>query len=187
MHAIFRRAIGTDDRVKYMRENNIKGDIDWSFSLSADDIIDRKIPPRVAGCTGLAKVFCKLAADSGLPCWVVATANFEDWQCARAGRPNIINGHQIIAVDVDGNVRAFCPGRAKLEWISGAVRPGLFINAVRNQPPYLITAIVPGDAFEKCDTYQKLRNLYTSGTMDSPEFTIKPNGGGACKAQSWCG
>jgi len=174
MRAIFRDATGPRTRNEYMAANGVSG-LDWSFSLSADDIIDGKIPPRVAGCTGRAKVFCKLAADSELPCYVVATANYEDWQRAAAGRPNIINGHQIIAVDIDGTLRAFDPGRRKLEWIDGVVRPGNFINAVQSQPPYLIGAVVPGNEFAKCNTYQKLRNLYTSGNMENPEFRIMPN------------
>lgn len=175
MHSIFHDAVGPNDRAEYMRENNITGGIDWSFSLSADDIINQKIPPRVAGCTGRAKVFCKLAAAVDLPCYVVATANYEDWLRAESGRPNIINGHQIIAVEIDGALRAFSPGRERLEWISGDVIPGHFITAVRNKPKNLITAVVPGDVFAKCDTYQKLRNLYTSGAMDCADFTITPN------------
>lgn len=175
MHAMFRNTVGPNDRAQYMRQNNVPNNIDWSFSLTADDIINKKIPPRVAGCTGRAKVFCKLAIDAGLSCYVVTTANYEDWRRARAGRHNIINGHQIIAVEIDGTLRAFSPGRETLEWISGAVVRGYFINAVRNRPPYLITAIIPRDDFSKCNTYQKLRNLYTSGTIENSEFIIKPN------------
>ncbi|MDE6250424.1 MAG: hypothetical protein K2M34_02185 [Alphaproteobacteria bacterium] len=174
MHVIFHDATGSNDRVEYMRENNIAGDINWSFSLSADDIINKKIPPRVAGCTGRAKLFCHLAAACDILCYVVATANYEDWLRAQAGHPNIINGHQIIAVEMDGKLRAFSPGREKLEWISGDVVPGRFISAVRNKPQNLITAVVPGDEFAKCDTYQKLRNLYTSGSMDCSDFIITP-------------
>lgn len=175
MHVIFHNASGANDRTEYMRDNNIAGDINWSFSLSADDIINQKIPPRVAGCTGRAKLFCHLAAAVGLPCYVVATADYQDWLRAESGRPNIINGHQIIAVDMDGSLRAFSPGREKLEWISGDVIPGRFINAVRNKPKNLITAVVPGDDFAQCDTYQKLRNLYTSGSMNCSDFTITPD------------
>ncbi|MCM1294746.1 MAG: hypothetical protein NC311_04250 [Muribaculaceae bacterium] len=174
MHEIFRASVGANNRAKYMRENSIPDNIDWSFSLSADDIIQNKIPPRVAGCTGRAKVFCKLATDVCLPCYVVTTANYADWMRARAGYPNIINGHQIIAVEIDGALRAFGPGREKLEWIPGTVAPGHFINAIRNRPAYLITAIVPRDEFGGCNTYQKLRNLYTSGTIENSGFMIKP-------------
>lgn len=58
MHTMFDGAVGPNNRAEYMRMKNVSG-IDWHFSLTAEDIINQKIPRRVAGCTGIAKVFCK--------------------------------------------------------------------------------------------------------------------------------
>ena len=55
MHAMFNGAAGPNNRAEYMRQHNVSG-TDWHFSLSADDIINQKIPRAVVGCTGIAKV-----------------------------------------------------------------------------------------------------------------------------------
>ena len=65
MHTMFNGAVGPNNRAEYMRQHNVSG-IDWHFSLSADDIINQKIPRMVAGCTGIAKVFCKYATDASM-------------------------------------------------------------------------------------------------------------------------
>ncbi len=174
IHEIFRNAVGQRNRREYMRENNIPFDINYSFSLSADDIINNKIPARVAGCTGIAKVFCKYAATKGMECYVLATANYKDWLAAKAGGNNIINGHQIIAVEKDGKLCAFDPGRKELKWIDGVIEKGRFIEALAGRPKYLIGAITPRDDFVQCNEYRKIRNLYTSGSMDNSEFLIVP-------------
>lgn len=174
IHKIFRNAIGPRNRREYMRENNINGGIDWSFSLSTDVIVNNKIPASVIGCTGIAKVFSTFAANSGLECWVIATAEYNDWQRAKAGENNIINGHQIIAVKINGKLCAFDPGRPELTLIDGEIAPGRFLKAVQGRPAYLVCGIIPRDEFAHCDTYQKLRNLYASGSMDNSDFLITP-------------
>lgn len=49
IHAMFDGAIGPNNRAEYMRAHNIS-EKDWSFSLSADDIINQKIPRAFAVC-----------------------------------------------------------------------------------------------------------------------------------------
>ena len=66
MHSILSNAVGPNDRREYMRANNIPGDINWSFSLTPTDIINRRIPSNVIGCTGRAKLFCYLAGKYGI-------------------------------------------------------------------------------------------------------------------------
>ena len=75
LHEILDSAVGPDNRREYMRKIGVTGR-DWHFALTADEIIKNKIPKNVMGCTGCAKLFCKLAAGSekanaGLKCFAV--------------------------------------------------------------------------------------------------------------------
>ena len=173
MDGMFRHAIGPGDRREYMMKKGIT-DRDWHFSLTADDIIKNKIPANVMGCTGRAKLFCKLAADVGLPCFAICTAYEPDWNDVRGGNEHTIGGHQVIAVKIDGQLRMFDPGKSRLEFINTDVVVGNLVDfGFRNMPGrYLITAIMSPDEYAKIDTYQKLRNVYASGDMNNPEFVI---------------
>ncbi len=175
MHEILHNAVGPRNRREYMMEHGIT-DRDWHFSLTADDIIKNKIPANVMGCTGRAKLFCKLAADAGLPCFAVRTAYEPDWNDARGGKEHTISGHQVIAVEIDGKLRMFDPGKQKLEFIDTDVVVGNLVDfGFRDMPGrYLITAIMSPEEYAKINTYQKLRNVYASGDMNNPEFTIVP-------------
>ncbi|HIU65360.1 MAG TPA: hypothetical protein IAC63_01830 [Candidatus Enterousia avicola] len=165
MHAIFDRAAGPNNRVEYMRQHNVSG-IDWHFSLSADDIIKQKIPRAVAGCTGISKVFSKLATEAGLKHVVLTTARIADLNGAEQDRKDgkkerVINGHQIIAVyDEKGNLRAFDPGRKELGYIKSEIKVGNIGGVV----PHRITAILTPQEFSKVNTYKKLRDLYVYGS-----------------------
>lgn len=173
MHEILHNAVGPRNRREYMMEHGITGR-DWHFSLTADDIIKDKIPANVMGCTGRAKLFCKLAADTGLPCFAVCTAYEPDWNDARGGKEHTISGHQVIAVEIDGKLRMFDPGKQKLEFIDTDVVVGNLVDfGFRDMPGrYLITAIMSPEEYAKINTYQKLRNVYASGDMNNPEFMI---------------
>lgn len=174
MHTIFRDAIGPRSRPDYMKEHQVSGR-DWHFGLSADDIIKDKIPANVVGCTGRAKLFCKLAAEQGIKSFVVCTAKYNDWQATHDGKANHMNGHQIIAVEIDGKMRVFDPGRKDLVFIDTELESGTFIDAIDSgKKEYIITAVVPGLEFAKMNTYQQLMNLYSSGDMNNSAFTIKP-------------
>lgn len=175
MHEILHNAIGPRNRREYMMEYGITGR-DWHFSLTADDIIKDKIPANVMGCTGRAKLFCKLAADVGLPCFAICTAYEPDWNDARGGKEHTISGHQVIAVEIDGKLCMFDPGKPKLAFIDTDVVVGNLVDfGFRDMPGrYLITAIMFPEEYAKINTYQKLRNVYASGDMNNPEFTIVP-------------
>lgn len=176
MHAIFDRAAGPNNRAEYMQQHNVSG-IDWHFSLSADDIIKQKIPRAVAGCTGKAKVFSKLATEAGLKHVVLTTARIADLNGAEQDRKDgrkerIISGHQIIAVyDEKGNLRAFDPGRKELGYIKSDIQVGNIINFQFSVGvlPHRITAILTPQEFAKVNTYQKLRDLYVCGSSDKKE------------------
>jgi hypothetical protein len=174
MHSIFHDAIGPRSRTDYMTEHGVSG-IDWHFGLSAEDIIKDKIPAKVIGCTGRAKLFCYLAAQKGIKAHVVCTAKYDDWKATHDGKANVINGHQIIAVEIDGKMRVFDPGLKDLAFIDTELKSGEFIDAIGSgKKDYIVTAVVPGDKFAKLNTYQQLSNLYSSGDMNNSAFTIKP-------------
>ena len=170
MHAMFNGAVGPNNRAEYMRQHNVGG-IDWHFSLSADDIMNQKIPRAVAGCIGIAKVFCKYATDAGLDCVVLTTARIENMnramQDAKEGKKErVINGHQIIAVrDKNGKLRAFDPGHKELKYIKAEIKVGNIINFRFDGVvvPHLISAILPPAEYNKIDTYKKLRDVYVNG------------------------
>ena len=170
MHAMFNGAVGPNNRAEYMRQHNVSG-IDWHFSLSADEIINQKIPRMVAGCTGIAKVFCKYATDAGLDCVVLTTARIENMDGAaqdikEGKKERIISGHQIIAVyDKNGKLRAFDPGQKELKYIKSEIKVGNIINFRFDGAvvPHLITAILPPAEYSKINTYKKLRDVYVNG------------------------
>ena len=169
MHAMFDKAIGPNNRSEYMRQHNVSG-IDWHFSLSADDIINQKIPRAVAGCTGISKVFSKLATEAGLKHVVLTTAREENLKGAEQDRKNgkkerIISGHQIIAVyDENVKLRAFDPGQKELKYIKSEIKIGNIINfRFYTVVPHLITAILTPTEYSKINTYQKLRDVYVNG------------------------
>ena len=180
MHAMFNGAVGPNNRAEYMRQHNVSG-IDWHFSLSADDIINQKIPRAVAGCTGIAKVFCKYATDAGLDCVVLATARIENLDGAaqdikEGKKERIINGHQIIAVyDENGKLRAFDPGHKELRYIKSEIKAGNIIKFMFNGEivPHRITAILAPQEFAKVNTYEKLRDLYVCGSGDKKKQDFK--------------
>ena len=169
MHAMFNGAVGPNNRAEYMRMKNVSG-IDWHFSLTAEDIINQKIPRMVAGCTGIAKVFCKYATDAGLNFFVLTTARVADLagaadDHAAGNAERIINGHQIIAVrDETGKLRAFDPGLQELRYI----KPDIYVGSIvkfrfDDVIPHVITAILTPAEYNKIDTYKKLRDVYVNG------------------------
>ena len=83
--------------------------LDFSFSLSADDIISKKIPMQVMGCTGVAKLFGKYADEEKLDCFAVFSAKIKDLENKKKDKDAIVSGHQIIAVQFSDGVRMFDP------------------------------------------------------------------------------
>lgn len=176
MRRVFRRATGPRLRLAYWRVNNIRDRADWLYRMSADEIIENAIPARAAGRIAQTKVFCKMAAAAGLDCYVVCTADYYDWLDASHGADTKISGRVLMAIMVDGRLRAFDPfGGPRPVWYDCAVRPGNFIKTLRFRLPYLICAIVPASDFAQCDSYQKMHNLYASGDMNNSAFQVKPD------------
>ena len=173
MHAMFDKAIGPNNRSEYMQQHNVSG-IDWHFSLSAEDIIEQRVPRAVAGCTGISKVFSKLATEAGLKHVVLTTARMADLNAAEQDRKSgkkerIISGHQIIAVyDENGKLRAFDPGLKELKYIKSDIQVGNIIKFRFGGEvvPHPITAILTPQEFAKVNTYKKLRDLYICGSGD---------------------
>ncbi len=169
MSKMFHDAVGPRSRREYMKKNDIR-DSDWHFQLNVEQIIKNKIPANVMGCTGRAKLFCELAKRKGINASVVCTAKYKDWKDVKNGKSDRIrNGHQINAVKIDGVWRVFDAGYEKLKFIKTDLTPGSFLT-----DEDIVTAVVPGDKFQKVDRYRKLHNLYVSGDMNNSEFTIKP-------------
>ena len=98
-------------RKEYINSHpEIQNALDFSFSLSADDIIAQKIPMQVMGCTGVAKLFSKYAEEEKLNCFAVYSAKIEDLEKKKKGEKDVVSGHQIIAVQFSDGVRLFDPG-----------------------------------------------------------------------------
>lgn len=166
MHDILSHAVGPNNRREYMRLNGIQGGVGWSFSLTANDIIRDRIPGAVIGCTGVAKLFCHLAAARGQDCHVVAMARLADWTREDRARRGIvpdndkvvINGHQIIAVDTDAGRRMFDPARRVLCFLSDAPRIGNVVEMFGID--FLVRAVVPAKDFMNVSSYWDLDALY---------------------------
>lgn len=166
MRDIFRVAHGARRRRDYMRAAGVR-DADWIYRLGATDVMTQRIPARVAGPFARAKLFCELASQIGLGCVVVITANADDLAMARDGADNFINGFPLIAVNIDGVLRAFNPAHSPLAFIPGTVAVGQTIRSVRHWMPCPICAIVPRDEFGKIDSCAKMRELYLGGGIIS--------------------
>lgn len=157
MRDIFRSATGSRRRGNWLRANGISGP-DWLYSTSASDVMDKKIPSRVAGDFARAKLFCKIASDFGLECYVVCTANTDDLKSGAT----FINGFPLIAINVDGVLRAFNPAHWPLRFIPGRIMVGEYICSVKHWMPCEICAILPADAFMNISSYRQIHNIYTN-------------------------
>lgn len=161
MRDTFRVACGPRRRGDWLREHGIDNP-DWLYSLSADDVINQKIPSHVAGPFARAKLFCKYAMDENLECMVVITPNCDDLSVSKNAPDTVVNGHVLIAVKVGGVLRAFDPAHRPLRFISGDIRVGATVQSIRTWYPCPITAIVSRDEFMNVCSYQDIAKLYTS-------------------------
>jgi len=166
-HKIFQNAVGPRNLRDYagskgMTMNQAE---DWKFALTAQDIINEHIPANVAGCSGRAAVFSKLLQQRMIPHKVILTAVVDDLNRARndiqqGKKPNIINGHQIIAVEIDGRLRMFDPGKKKLELIDGNVSVGRHFKYDFSDQEYVITNIMSPAEYDKIRSPSDLQNAY---------------------------
>lgn len=166
-HKIFQNAFGPRNLRDYAGSKGMtmnQGE-NWKFALTAQDIINEHIPANVVGCSGRAAVFSKLLQQRMIPHKVILTAVVDDLNRARndiqqGKKPNIINGHQIIAVEIDGRLRMFDPGKKKLELIDGDVSVGRQFQYDFSDDNYIITNIMPPKEYEAINTPEKLQSAY---------------------------
>ncbi len=100
-----------------------------------------------------------------IPHNVVLTAVVKDLNRARndiqqGKRPNIINGHQIIAVEIDGRLRMFDPGDKSLQLIDGDVSVNRAFKYNFSNEDFVITNIMSPKEYETIDTPEKLQSAY---------------------------
>ena len=172
----------------------------YTGPVHPDDVerfIDKKMGRGIIGCTGTAKLFCALAQKEDLACQVVMTVDGEQWRAVKAeaqqGIPieqrQIINGHQIIAVELEDGLHAFDPGykaeqvdyglgyieRRKTKFLDlGKAEIGQLIDMPRFKG-HFVTAIISPQEYAKVKSYQDIANLYSSGKMDDSSFTVRLN------------
>jgi len=174
MNEMFRHAIEPRNRMEYYKYIKAS-DVNYFLQFSADEIESNKVPASVAGCTGIVKLFCKLARGYKLDCSVVCMARYDSWKNSKNGISGVISGHQVISVNIDGKDYVFDPVHSKLAFIDCDLKPGSFCDVMdKGNLNYMVTAVIPRDKIESINCYGRLHNLYASGNINNPNFTIKP-------------
>ena len=166
-HKIFQNAVGPRNLRDYAAAKGMtmhKAE-DWKFSLTANDIINEKLPANVVGCSGRAAVFSHLLQQKLVPHKIILTAVVNDLNRAyndvqQGNKPSLINGHQIIAIEIDGHLRMFDPGDKKLALIDGDVFVGRNFKYNFSDDNYVITNIMSPREYEMIDTPGKLQSTY---------------------------
>lgn len=130
--------------------------VDNRFALTPNEIIKKKIPLNVLGCTGTAKLFVHYANEVDLKCEVVFTANKNDLKKRLKDKISRINGHQLISVIDDGKKLIFDPREPKLELIN-------IDNFVFAGVPHIFTGIVAGKDIEHVNSVEKIEEVYLNG------------------------
>ena len=115
---------------------------EFNFALTAETIIEKNIPFKIIGCTGLAKLFIYYANKNNLDCDVIFTANLNDLQ----NNANRINGHQLISVQLDNNQE----NDPNLKEIN-------IQNYTHNNTPHIPTEKISGYNIEKLTPLEKLK------------------------------
>ena len=183
------------DRREYIEAHpEIQDRLNFSFSLSVDDIIAQKIPKKVMGCTGIAKLFAKYAEEEQLDCFAVYTARIQDLEDKRNGKRDIVNGHQIIAVQFSDGVRMFDPGLQNgLQFYRDSNEQEIVVDVPRmllgkklvpqkskdpwtqRQAGTVVTCIEPSQCLEHIKSYKDLENRYL--TSESTQSIHEPQNG----------
>ncbi len=130
---------------------------EFNFALTAEKIIEKNIPFKIIGCTGLAKLFVYYANKNNLDCDVIFTANLNDLQ----NNAKRINGHQLISVQLDNNQEIiFDPQDApNLKEIN-------IQNYTHNNTPHILTGKISGHNIETINTLGKIEKIYKDGYKD---------------------
>ncbi len=131
-----------------------------NFSLSADEIIKHKIPYKVAGCTGRAKLFSKFARDIGLTDFFVVPAFVTD-DIDKKGQ---INGHGLIAIQLSYGLFLIDPMKGRRfedARIKGKCAIDEKIDASGNgKKDYTIAAILTPEEYDKINSYEKMKKVF---------------------------
>ncbi len=152
---------GNLDRQEYRQKYNLERN--FNFALTANDIIDGKIPVKVIGCTGLVKLFAYYANEIGLDCEVVFTANENDLK----NKSSQINGHQLISVKLEnGKEVVFDPQEPELKEINLA-------NFSHAGTPHIFVAKQLGKDIEKVNSYETLEKIYLDGYKNRFKFELR--------------
>lgn len=158
-HNMARHSVGPKTLREYAAANNMTMDMaeKWKFALRAQDIIEQKLHPNIVGCTGRARVFSHLLSNKGIEHKVILTAIVSDLQHSDIKR---IDGHQIIAVNIDGKLCMFDPAEKELNLIEGDVFVGRHFKYVFSDQEYVITNIMSPKEYERIDSLEKLQTAY---------------------------
>jgi len=158
-HNMARHSVGPKTLHEYATTNNMTMDMaeKWKFTLRAQDIIEQKLHPNIVGCTGCARVFSHLLSSKGIEHKVILTAIVSDLQHSDTKR---IDGHQIIAVNIDGKMRMFDPAEKELNLIEGDVFIGRHFKYPFSDQEYIITNIMSSTEYDKIKSLPDLQNAY---------------------------
>ena len=131
--------------------------VDNRFALTSNEIIKKKIPLNVLGCTGTAKLFVHYANEVDLKCEVVFTANKNDLKKRLKDTISRINGHQLISVKLeDGKEFIFDPRESELKQIN----LDSFFHA---NIPHIFTGKIAGKDIEHVNSVEKIEEIYLNG------------------------
>ena len=150
--------------------------LNFIFGTKAEEITKQKIPFRVMGCTGRARLFSYYARQMGLNDFaVVLTVKTEDIvNYAKGKLHGQISGHQVIAVKLKGcsrpdNWYLIDPGKIDADPKKSSNMQETHINSdcvvdsnITYSTPHTIAAILTPDEYDKIDSYEKIKSKYLS-------------------------
>lgn len=152
---------GNLDRQEYRQKYNLERN--FNFTLTAKEIINGKVPVKVIGCTGLAKLFSYYANEIGLNCEVVFTANENDLK----NNSSQINGHQLISVKLEnGKDVVFDPQEPELKEID-------ITNFSHADTSHIFVAKQSGKDIEKVNSYEALEKIYLDGYKNKFKYEVR--------------
>ena len=182
LHKMAGAAIGAKNLSDYASQKGITMEAaeQWKFALRAQDIIEQRLHPNLVGCTGVARVFSYLAKKQNIEHKVILTAVSDELygahnSVAHGGQPNLINGHQVIAANIDGDLRMFDPAKRTLKAIDGDVFIGRRFKFDFSDREYVITNIMSNDEYEKIKSLSDLQDSYMKGAKQiySPQYNVE--------------
>lgn len=168
-HKLFENSHGPRNLREYAKAHNMNmaQAEEWKFALTVPEIIQEKIPADVIGCSARADVFSSLLRSRMVPHKIVLTARKDHLMSAQNAiaqgqKPNLIHGHQIIAVEIDGKLRMFDPSKKALEFIDAIVEPRRTFQYNTEGLPgdYIITNVMSWQDHEKIKHSDDLQQAY---------------------------